>query len=320
MKICVTGANGFIGQALCRRLIRDDYSVVGTVRKGKTSQAPSGALAVEIDDINKSTRWGRALSDADIVVHTAARVHTKDHPASEPLAAYRAVNVFGTENLARQAAESGVKRFVYISSIKVNGEESWRPYTEADRPAPVDSYGISKMEAERRLRIVSSDTKMAVIILRPPLVYGPNVKANFLKLLKTIDRGTPLPFASVKNQRNLIFVKNLVHAILVCIRHPGASDRTFLVSDREAVSTPELIGSIAALMHKPSRLFSVPDLLLHIGGRLAGKGPVMDRLVGSLTIDTSKITEDLDWHPPFSLTEGLEKTVAWFQGAKRLNQ
>ena len=314
MRVFITGANGFIGKALCRRLIREKNIVFGSVRNGKVSQISPDVAAVEIGEINKNTKWCEALSEADFVVHTAARVHMLNDPSSEPLAVYREVNVQGTEHLARESARCGIKRFVFLSTVKVNGEESWKPYTEADKPVPVDSYGISKMEAELTLRKIAAETGMAVVILRPTLVYGPGVKANFLKLLQTVDRRMPLPFAGVKNQRSLIYVENLVDAIVACVRHPNAPGQTFLVSDGKDVSTPELIRMMSALLHKQPRLFSVPGLCLHIASRLTGKGPVMDRLIGSLTVDTTKITEELDWRPPFSLQEGLEETVAWFRG------
>ena len=250
MRVFITGANGFIGKALCRRLICEKNIVFGSVRNGKVSQISPGVAAVEIGEINKNTKWCEALSEADFVVHTAARVHMLNDPSSEPLAVYREVNVQGTEHLARESARCGIKRFVFLSTVKVNGEESWKPYTEADKPAPVDSYGISKMEAELTLRKIAAETGMAVVILRPTLVYGPGVKANFLKLLQTVDRRMPLPFAGVKNQRSLIYVENLVDAIVACVRHPNAPGQTFLVSDGKDVSTPELIRMMSALLHK----------------------------------------------------------------------
>ena len=269
-------------------------------------------IAIDLTDSN--IKWDSLLPGIDVVIHLAARVHVMKKNTADPLAAYRRINVHGTEKLARQAAALGVKRFVFLSTVKVNGEESWRPYTETDTPAPVDSYGISKMEAELRLRKIAAETGMAVVILRPPLVYGPGVKANFLKLLQTVDRRMPLPFAGVKNQRSLIYVENLVDAIVACVRHPNAPGQTFLVSDGKDVSTPDLIRMMSALLHKSPRLFSVPGLCLHIASRLTGKGPVMDRLIGSLTVDTAKIREELDWRPPFTLQEGIEETVAWFRG------
>jgi nucleoside-diphosphate-sugar epimerase len=313
-RILVTGANGFIGKALCGRLVSDGWLVNGAVRSAKAAQVVSGVTAVEIDGVDTDTDWGKALLAVDTVVHLAARVHVVRDDTADPLIAYRKINVAGTDNLARQAVAAGVRRFVFLSTVKVNGEESWGPLTETDTPAPVDSYGISKMEAERKLHRIAAATKLAVVILRAPLVYGPGVKANFLKLLQTVERGTPLPFAGVKNQRSLIYLENLVDAIVACIRHPNASGQTYLVSDGDDVSTPELIRMIAASLHKPPRIFAVPGLCLYIAGRLAGKGPTMDRLIGSLTVDTSKIRADLGWAPPFTLAKGIEETVAWFRG------
>lgn len=313
-RILVTGANGFIGKALCGKLVSDGWLVNGAVRSGKAAQIAAGVTAVEIDGVHTDTDWEKALRAVDTVVHLAARVHVMKNETDDPLIACRKINVEGTENLARQAAAAGVRRFVFLSTVKVNGEESWGPFAETDTPAPVDSYGISKMEAERKLHQIAAETKMAVVILRAPLVYGPGVKANFLKLLQTVDRGTPLPFAGVKNQRSLIYIENLVDAIAACIRHPNASGQTYLVSDGDDVSTPELIRMLSASLHKPPRVFTVPGLCLYIAGRLAGKGPTMDRLIGSLTVDTSKIRAELGWTPPFTLAKGIEETVAWFRG------
>ena len=313
-KIVVTGANGFVGTALTKKLISEEWVVTRVVRSESDLHGVAGVSTFEIGNMDKNTDWKTALRGIDAVVHTAARVHVmKDTPA-DPLKAYRSVNVHGTMKLARQAAVSGVRRFVFISTIKVNGEENTAAYKETDKPAPLDPYGISKLQAEKELSKLASETGMEVVVLRPPLVYGPGVKANFLKLLQTVDRRMPLPFAGVKNQRSLIYVENLVDAIVACLRHSNAPGQTFLVSDGEDVSTPELIRMMSALLHKSPRLFSVPGLCLHVASRISGKGPVMDRLIGSLTVDTAKITEELDWRPPFTLQEGLEKTVAWFRG------
>ena len=303
-----------MGTALTKKLISEEWVVTRVVRSKIDLHGVAGVPTFEIGNIDKNTDWKAALRGIDAVVHTAARVHVmKDTPA-DPLKAYRSVNVHGTMKLARQAAVSGVRRFVFISTIKVNGEENTAAYKETDKPAPLDPYGISKLQAEKELSKLAAETGMEVVILRPPLVYGPGVKANFLKLLQTVDRRMPLPFAGVKNQRSLIYVENLVDAIVACLRHSNAPGQTFLVSDGKDVSTPELIRMMSALLHKSPRLFSVPGLCLHVASRLTCKGPVMDRLIGSLTVDTAKITEELDWRPPFTLQEGLEKTVAWFRG------
>ena len=301
-------------------MLSEGWSVIGAQRSPTSSIPQGGMKHVAIDLTDQNIKWDSLLPGVDVVIHLAARVHVIEKNTADPLAAYRKINVHGTEKLARHAAALGVKRFVFLSTVKVNGEESWMPYTETDAPAPVDSYGISKMEAELKLRKIAAETGMAVVILRPPLVYGPGVKANFLKLLQTVDRGMPLPFAGVKNQRSLIYVGNLVDAIASCVRHPNAPGQTYLVSDGKDVSTPELIRMISALLHKSPQIFSVPELCLHVAARLTGKGPAMDRLIGSLTVDTAKITEELDWRPPFTLQEGLEKTVAWFRGIGKFNQ
>ena len=312
--VFITGAGGFIGSVLCEKMISGGFSVIGAQRSPITSIPQRGMKHIAIDLTDSNIKWDSLLPGIDVVIHLAARVHVMKKDTADPLAAYRRINLHGTEKLARQAAALGVKRFVFLSTVKVNGEESWRPYTETGTPAPVDSYGISKMEAELRLRKIAAETGMAVVILRPPLVYGPGVKANFLKLLQTVDRRMPLPFAGVKNQRSLIYVENLVDAIVACVRHPNAPGQTFLVSDGEDVSTPDLIRMMSALLHKSPRLFSVPGLCLHIASRLTGKGLMMDRLIGSLTVDTAKIREELDWRPPFTLQEGIAETVAWFRG------
>ena len=318
--VFVTGAGGFIGSTLCKKLRSAGYSVIGMHRSAKSASPQNGIEHLSTDLMDQNIRWDSLLTGIEFVVHLAARVHVMKDNSTDPLAAYRKINVAATENLARHAAAMGVKRFVFMSSVKVNGEESWKPYTEADKPVPVDSYGISKMEAELTLRKIANETGMAVVILRPPLVYGPGVKANFLKLLQAVDRRMPLPFEGVKNQRSLIYVENLVDAIVACMQHPNAPGQTFLVSDGKDVSTPELIRMMSALLHKQPRLFSVPGLCLHIASRLTGKGPAMDRLIGSLTVDTTKITEELDWRPPFNLQEGLEETVEWYRGIGSSNQ
>jgi nucleoside-diphosphate-sugar epimerase len=239
--------------------------------------------------------------------------------SAEPLQAYRKVNVQGTERLAIQAADAGVNRFIFLSTVKVNGEENRKAYTESDKPAPLDSYGISKMEAEQKLRKIAAENEMAVVILRPPLVYGPGVKANFLKLLQAVDRRMPLPFAGVKNQRSLIYVGNLVDAIVSCVLHPNAPGQTFLVSDGKDVSTPELIRMIAEALQKQPRLLRFPPLALYIAGRLTGRGPAIDRLIGCLTVDTGKIKNELGWTAPFTLEKGLQDTAFWYKRIKNLN-
>ena len=318
-KVFITGACGFIGSVLCKKLATEGYTVIGARRPRKSLIPQSGVQYVSLDLNDRNIKWDSLLSGVDTVVHLAARVHMMKNRSTDPLAAYRKINVNVTEKLARRAAELGVKRFVFLSTVKVNGEETWRPYVETDAPAPADHYGISKMEAELKLQDVAAETGMAFTILRPPLVYGPGVKANFLKLLQSVYRGTPLPFAAVKNRRSLIYVGNLVDAIVSCVSHPNASGQTYLVSDGEDISTPELIRSISAFLRKPIRLYSVPEFCLRIGAILTGNRPAVDRLIGSLTVGTTKIREELRWRPPFTLAEGLEETVAWFRVANDVN-
>jgi nucleoside-diphosphate-sugar epimerase len=313
----VTGANGFIGSVLCNRLVAEKWNVSGTVRSAGKYSLVRGVKSVIIGDVSAATGWDADLQSIDTVVHLAAHVHAMKDSSVEPLQAYREVNVLGTERLARQAADAGVNRFVFLSTVKVNGEENRKAYRESDRPSPMDSYGISKMEAELTLRKIAAETGMAVVILRPPLVYGPGVKANFLKLLQAVDRRMPLPFASVKNQRSLIYVGNLVDAIVSCMLHPNAPGQTFLVSDGKDVSTPELIRMVAAALQKPPRLFRFPALALYMAGRLTGRGPALDRLIGSLTVDSGKIKNELGWTAPFTLEEGLRNTAFWYKRIKK---
>ena len=311
-KVLVTGANGFIGTNLCKKLMGENFRVLGAVRSGKASLLPEGVETAHIESIDGDTHWKNTLEGVDTVVHLAARVHVMKGSASNPFAEYRKVNVMGSERLSLAAAQYGVKRFIFISSVKVNGAENVRDYKESDAPAPRDSYGISKMQAEKRIKEITADSDMDFVILRPPLVFGPGVKANFLKLIKTVDKGTPLPLASVQNRRSLIYIENLIHAIITCIQHPNAGNQTYFVSDDEDVSTSELIQKIASALNKPSRLFPFPKLFLFILGRLIGKGPAVDRLIGSLTVDISKIKQRLGWKPPFTMEQGLRETAKWY--------
>ena len=315
--VLVTGANGFVGQALCKKMASNGWQVWGTVRSAKqVASLPLGVQAVQIELIAADTDWSDAFAGVDAVVHLAARVHVMNDTVSDPLSAFRQINVAGTERLARMAATNGVKRFVYISSIKVNGEGSYKPFTEHDLPAPEDPYGISKWEAEQVLHRIAKDTGLEVVILRPPLIYGPGVKANFFSLLKLIDRAILLPLSSINNLRSLIYVGNLVDAINACITHPMAIGQTYLVSDGEDVSTPELIRRVAAALGRPARLFPIPPFLMRFAGTLFGKKDAVERLVSSLTIDSSKIRKELGWKPPYTMEQGLRETTTWFRTLK----
>lgn len=304
MNVLVTGANGFVGRAACAALRQARYTVVPAVRR-------SCGLAEErvVGEIGPHTVWLAALSGVDTVVHLAARVHVMRDTAANPLAAFRQVNVAGTLNLARQSAVAGIRRFVFVSSIKVNGEERNLAYTEADAPAPEDAYGISKWEAEQGLRQIAAETGMDIVILRPPLVYGPGVEANFLALMRAVAHGIPLPLGAIDNRRSLIFVGNLADAILRSLEHPAAAGKTFLVSDGEDVSTPELVRRMAYALGRPARLVSLPAPILRAVATLAGKSAQATRLMDSLIIDSGNIRRALGWLPPFSLNQGLQLTI-----------
>lgn len=315
MRILLTGATGFVGKALCRKLLDEGHSLRAAVWQGEPFPGlPNGVEAVTIGSIGPDTQWGEMFSGVDAVVHLAARVHVMKDTASDPLFAYREVNVRGTESLARAAAKAGVKRLVFLSSVKVHGEESSRRYTEADTLAPLDPYGVSKLEAEAVLAHVSGETGLETVVIRPPLVYGPGVKANFFKLLGAVAAGYPFPFASVKNARSMVYLGNLVDAIALCLRSPAAAGRAFLVSDGEDVSTPELIRRIAQAMGLAPRLWPLPPALMRLAGKVTGKAAAVDRLLGSLTVDSGRIRRELGWAPPFTMSQGLAETVAWYKG------
>ena len=312
-KILVTGSGGFIGRALCPKLLAEGWQVRGTFRsESDASRLPDGVETVPTGSINSDTKWDDALAGFDTVVHLAARVHVMNDVSSDQLAEYRKVNVEGTKCLAVAAAKAGVKRFIYISSIKVNGEGRAAAYTEDDEVSPQDDYGVSKWEAEQELHKIANKTDLETVILRPPLVYGPGVKANFLRLFKIVERGIPLPFAKIDNLRSFIYLDNLIDAIITCINHPGAEGRTFLVNDREDVSTPELIRKIASALGKPARLFSILPFLMRLAGKFIGKSAAIDRLFGSLTIDSTKIRKELGWKPPYPMQHGLKETAKWY--------
>ena len=311
MNVLITGANGFVGRALCAELLRCGHTVRGALRQIKGRPVlVEGVEPAVVGTINAATDWKVALAGCNVIVHLAARVHVMDDKASDPLAEFHEVNTDGTLNLARQAAQAGVKRFVFISTIKVNGEGRDAPYRETDAAAPEDAYAISKWEAEQGLRQIASDTGLEVVILRPPLVYGPGVKANFQRLLHTVARGWPLPLGAIRNRRSLLYLGNFVDAIRLCVEHPAAAGQTFLLDDGGAVSTPELIRAVARAMDRPVRLLAVPVGVLEFAGVLLGKRAAVARLTDSLFVDSSKIRSRLEWTPPYSMAAGLAITVA----------
>lgn len=317
-RVLVTGATGFIGSALVRSFSPDSgWTVRGAVRQS-ASNLPTQTDLVAVGELSASTNWRSALRDVNAIVHTAARVHVMAYGNVEPLAEFRRINVNATLNLARQAVESGVQRFVFVSSIKVNGESTpfAKPFTAADAPNPSDAYGISKHEAEVGLRELATETGIGVVIIRPVLVYGPGVRANFLSMMRWLDRGIPLPLAAIHNARSLVALDNLVDLLRTCVRHPAAANQTLLVSDDEDLSTPELLRRLGAAMRRPARLIPVPTVALRHFARIAGKPDVAQRLLDSLQVDIGKTRRLLTWHPPITLDQGLLQTARYFLDKK----
>ena len=316
MRLLVTGANGFVGMPLCAELIRQNHSVVSAVRSVKFSD--EGFHSVVIGDINDRIDWSGALDSVEIVIHLAARVHVMNDSAEDNLTDFRKVNVDGTLNLARQAARFGVKRFVFVSSVKVNGEvnKKNKPFRADDNPNPQDPYGISKCEGEAGLIQLSKETGMEVVIIRPPLVYGPGVKANFLNMIKILDKGIPLPLRSVSNKRSLVFVGNLVDLLIRVTDHPKAAGHVFLVSDDHDVSTATLLKSMSSALGKKAKLIPVPLFLLKAIFYIIVKASHSQRLLESLSLDISKTKELLSWTPPISFEEGIARTARSFLNSK----
>jgi nucleoside-diphosphate-sugar epimerase len=308
-RVLVTGASGFVGTPLCQSLPRRGFHLRRAVRAASGSH---GDTAV-VGDIDARTDWTRALEGVAAVVHLAARTHEVGATSSARLDEYRRINVEGTRRLAVEAAAAGVRRFVFMSSVKVNGESTAsRPFAESDAPHPQDAYGISKLEAEQILFELARESTMEVVVLRPPLVYGPGVKGNFLRLTTLLARGVPLPLASIRNRRSLIYVGNLVDAVITALAAREAAGRVYLVSDGAALSTPDLLRHMARALGREARLLPCPPALLRAAGALIGRSGEVARLTGSLEVDATRIRRELGWAPPYAPEHGFRATAHWY--------
>ena len=310
----VTGASGFVGTSLCRRLSKSGRSVRACVRNAKTVQIDSANIEIgEVPDISRPEDWEREFQGVKCVVHLAARVH---QPDVKNIDAYRDVNVDGTRAIADGAVRAGVERLIFVSTIKVNGESTTldRPFRVDDPPQPTDPYAISKWEAEQSLWDIARRSSLDVVVIRPVLIYGPGVRGNFLRMLRLIDRGVPLPLGAVKNKRSVLYVENLCDLIQFCGEGNGTSGRVLFASDEAAISTPSLFRMIATSLHRRAMLLSVPPGILRALARLVGRTPDVDRLCGSLCVDMT-CTEEIGWSPPVSTQEAIESTTEWFRSA-----
>ena len=308
MNVLLTGSTGFVGSRVAQFL---DHHVEGValtcaIRPGASTRYGNPTV---VEGLTGEIDWGQVLKGQHVVIHAAARAHVMREEAVDPLVEYRKVNVEGTLNLARHASDAGVRRFIYLSSIKVNGESTPpnQPFSENDEPAPEDAYGVSKAEAELGLKELCYETGMELVIIRPPLVYGPGVKGNFASMIKLVGKGLPLPLGSVHNKRSLVALDNLVDLIITCIDHPAAANQIFLVSDGYDLSTTELLRGVGAAMGKSTRLVPVPPSLLLLGVSVLGRKGIAQRLVGSLQVDISKARNLLGWQPPVTVEEGLRR-------------
>lgn len=311
--VMITGTNGFVGQALCAEAIRRGLRIKCVKRS--VCELHAGAEGAVVGAIDGETDWTDALRGVDIIIHLAARVHVMQETAADPLAEFLRVNLHGTANLARQAARAGVKRLVYVSSIGVNGKrtEGAQAFSEGDAPHPHDDYSLSKWQAEQALQQISRETGLEVVIVRAPLVYGPAAKGNFSKLLSAIERGIPLPLAGVHNARSLVYVDNLVDALIVCATHPAATGQTYLVRDGADVSTAQLVEMIALALGHNSHSFYFPPMLLRAAAAVLGRSDQADKLLASLRVNDAKIRNELGWKPPCTMEQGLRATADWYR-------
>ena len=319
MRFLITGANGFVGRPLCKELFNRGCQVRAAMRSHGQLSAPGETVTVGA--IDRETDWSAALSGVDAVIHLAARVHVMKDEAADPLAEFIKVNLYGTSNLAQQAASAGVKRFVYVSSVKVNGEQTTvnRPFLETDEPDPQDPYAVSKWRAEQDLQRIARETGLEVVIVRPPLVYGPGVKGNFISLLAAIDRGIPLPLAGANYARSMVYVGNLVDALIACATYPAATGQTYLVSDGDDVSTAMLVDMIARSLGRNNRAFNFPHAILRAVATVLGRTEQVDRLFGSLRVNDEKLRRDLAWSPPYTLEQGLHATSEWYRARRNIS-
>ena len=310
--IVVTGASGFVGSALARRLAAEGRAVRALARREGALRGAAGLQRLNVGDLTTVGNWREVLGGARALVHCAARVHVMQDRAADPLAAFRRMNVELTHSLARAAADAGVRRFVFVSSIKVNGEATLpgRPFAAADAPAPVDPYGISKWEAEKSLWQVAADTGLEVVVIRPPLVYGPGVRANFQSMMRWVRAGVPLPLGAIDNRRSLVALDNLVDLVVATLDRPEAAGGTFLASDGEDLSTTDLLRRLGTALHRPARLVPVPAAVLRTFAGLVGRRDVIDRLCGSLQVDLGPTRARLGWTPPLGVDEALARAAA----------
>ncbi len=314
MRVLVTGASGFVGRSLIPALINARYDVFICTRRITTSPFSAKVKTYLVPDIGPNTNWTEALNGIDAVVHLAGRAHLSNNNLTEEKAAYDLINAAGTEHLARSAAQAGVKKFVFISTVKVMGERTWdTPFSETQSPNPVDVYGKSKLAGEAALHRISEEFGIGIVILRPPLLYGPGVKANMLSLLKLCQLSVPFPLAAINNQRSLLYVGNLVDAVMVCLENVKANGQTYFICDGDDLSTPTLIRKISLALNKPALLFPVPIFLLRLAGKIIGKSLIVERLLENLQVSDKKIRRQLGWTPPFNMIQGLDKMATWYK-------
>ena len=320
MRVLVTGATGFVGRHVCQALIGAGHEVSAAVRRPDHPDIPPGASYHVVPDIGPETEWGKALSGIDAVVHLAARVHVIDETLPDPLFEYCRVNADGTACLAKAAAGAGVRRFVFVSTVKVMGERTAaRPFVETDTPEPEDAYGLSKWAAEKALLEAAGNGPLEPVILRPPLIYGPGVGGNFLSLLKLCQKAPPLPLMTVNNRRSFLYVGNLADAVLRCLNPDNeAAGQTYFIRDGEDLSTPALIRHVARALGRPALLFPAPKSLIRLAGLLTGKSEAVRRMLDSLQMDDEKIRRQLGWTPSWDVVQGLKETAVWFTSVKRV--